>query len=128
MAVIECNEINQTINELLIAFQTCKEVKPSDLNLLVELVAAVSTCSNGGPNYDTLNSITYDTMGIVTFPVNSFHSFSLNVLEGNIIYEGNVFPAGSTRNVEFTTLNQTAVSFNVLAGGKVFFQYLTETI
>jgi len=126
--VIECNEISQTINELLLAFQDCNKVKNSDLRKLVELVAAVNTCANGGPDYNTLVSDSYDTPQVVTYPVNSFHSFSLNVLSGSIEYAGFNFPAGSTRNIEFTTLNQTEITFTVNPGTEVLFEYLIETV
>ena len=33
--IIECNQINQTINQLLIAFQDCNNIKNSDLRRLV---------------------------------------------------------------------------------------------
>lgn len=123
---IQCNEINQTINELLIAFQDCNKIKNSDLRTLVELVGAVNTCANGGPLYNTLHTVTYIDPQVVTFPPNSLHSYSLNVLEGSIDYAGFNFASGSTRNVEFTTLNQTAITFTVNSGSKVMFEYLTE--
>jgi len=126
--IIECNEINQTVNQLLVAFQDCNKIKNEDLRKLVELVAAISTCSNGGPNYDTLTSILYTTFQVVSFPVNSFHSFSLSVLVGSIDYQGVNLPAGATKNIEFTTLNQTAISFTVNPGSTILFEYLTETI
>ena len=126
--IIECNEISQVINELTIAFQDCNKIKNSDLRRLVELVSAVNTCSNGWPNYITLISDSYNTPQIVTYPVNSFHSFSLNVLSGSIIYEGFNFPAGSTRNVEYTTLNQTPLEFEVNPGSTVLIEYLIETL
>ena len=126
--VINCLEINQVINELLIAFQDCNKIKNSDLRRLVELVSAVNTCSNGGPNYSTLISVSYTTPQIVTFPPNSFHSFSLNVISGSIEYEGFNFPAGSTRNIEYTTLNQTPVTFTVNSNSEVLFEYLIETV
>ena len=31
--IIECNSINQVINELLIAFQDCNKIKNSDLRI-----------------------------------------------------------------------------------------------
>ena len=37
--IIECNEISQTCNELLISFQDCNKIKNSDLRRLVELVS-----------------------------------------------------------------------------------------
>lgn len=33
MALIECSEIQQTINQLLIAFQDCNKIKNSDLRI-----------------------------------------------------------------------------------------------
>lgn len=125
---IQCNEINQVINELLIAFQDCNKVKNSDLRKLVELVAAVNTCNNGGSNYNTLVSESFTTPQTVTYPVDSFHSYSLNVISGSIEYQGFNFPAGSTRNVEYTTLNQTEVTFIVNSGSEVLFEYLIETV
>ena len=124
--VIECSEINQVVNELLIAFQDCNKIKNSDLRRLVELVSAVNTCANGGPDYNTLVSVSYTTPQTIIFPINSFHSFSLNVISGSIEYEGFNFPAGSTRNIEYTTLNQTEISFIVNPGSEVLFEYLVE--
>lgn len=128
MQPIQCNEINQVINELKIAFQTCKQIKPSDLTRLVELVAAVNTCSNGGPLYNTVVTEVYEGPTIVTYPVNSFHSFSMNVLKGSVEYHGFDFPRGSSRNMEFTTLNQTEITFKLNDGAKMLIEYLIETI
>ena len=125
---IECNEISQTINELIIAFEDCKKVKNEDLRKLVDLVTAVNTCSNGGPNYNTLITDSYTTPQLVTYPINTFHSFSLSILSGSIIYDGFTLQAGSTKNIEFTTLNQTPISFTVNAASSVLFEYLIETI
>lgn len=125
--IIECNEISQNINQLLIAFQDCNSIKNSDLRRLVNLVSAVNTCQNGGPNYDVTIQETYDTPQIVTFPINSFHSFSLNVLTGSIDYYGVNFPAGSTRSIEYTTLNQSSLIFTVKPGSSVFFEYQIES-
>lgn len=126
--VIECNEINQVANQLQIAFQDCNKIKNEDLRKLVDLIIAVNTCTNGGPNYDTLVSEEYTTPQVVSFTANSFHSFSLNVLSGSIEYLGFNFPAGSTRNVEYTTLNQEIFTFTVNPGSTVLFEYLIETI
>ena len=126
MEVIQCNEINQVVNELLIAFQDCNKLKNSDLRRLVELVSAVNTCTNGGPNYNTLVSESYTTPQTVVYPVNTLHSFSLNVLSGSIEYQGFNFPEGSTRNIEFTTLNQSEITFIVNPGSEVLFEYLVE--
>lgn len=122
--MIQCNEITQNINELLIAFQDCNKTKNSDLRKLVELVAAVSSCANGGPLYNTLISVSYTTPQTVTFLPNSFHSFSLNVISGSIEYQGFNFTAGSTRNIEYTTLNQSGVTFTINPGSTVLFEYL----
>ena len=126
--IIECNEIGQTCNELLITFQDCNKIKNSDLRRLVELVSAVNTCQNGGTPYNTLVSESYTTSQVVTFPPNSFHSFSLNVISGSITYQGFNFPAGSTRNIEYTTLNQSEVTFTVNPGSEVLFEYLIEDL
>lgn len=126
--IIECNEINQVANQLLTAFQDCNKIKNSDLRKLVDLVIAVNTCTNGGPNYDTLVNIAYNTPQTVTIPPNTLHSYSLNVISGSIVYAGFNFPAGSTRNVEFTNLNQEAVVFTVNPGSQVLLEYLIETI
>lgn len=124
--IIECNEISQSANELLIAFADCNKIKNSDLRKMVDLVLAVSTCSNGGPNYNTLIDISYTTPQTVTFPPNTLHSYSLSVISGSIEYAGFNFPAGSTRNVEFATLNQEVITFTVNAGSEVLFEYLIE--
>lgn len=125
--MIQCNEITQNINELLIAFQDCNKIKNSDLRKLVELVAAVNNCANGGPNYNTLVSESYTTPQVVIFPPNSFHSFSLNVISGSIEYQGFNFSAGSTRNIEYTTLNQATFEFTINSGSEVLFEYLIES-
>lgn len=125
---IECNEIPQTINELLIAFQNCKQVKNEDLVKLVDLVSSVYTCQGAGANYSTLISNTYNSEGSVSFPSNSFHSFSISVLSGSIIYQGAVLYAGSTKNVEYTTLNYNPVSFYVNSGSTVLFEYIIATV
>jgi len=127
--IIECNEINQTIEQLLIAFQDCNKIKNSDLRKLVELVSAVNTCQNGGPLYNTMNTDIYEplTDTIVTYPVNSFHSISIMLITGNILYNGIILPQGSVINIEFTTLNQTALIFTALTGSKIIVEYLIET-
>jgi len=128
--IIECNEISQTINELLIAFQDCNKIKNSDLRRLVELVSAVNTCTNGGPAYDTIVTDIYEpeTDEIVIYPINTFHAYTLIVLSGNIEYGGFNFPTGTTQNIELTNLNQTSLIFTVKAGSKVMFEYITETV
>lgn len=127
--IIECNTINQVINQLLIAFEDCNKIKNSDLRKLVELVSAVSTCANGGANYNTIVTNTYEltTDQIVTYPINTFHSITIIVLNGSIVQDTFTFPAGTTQNIEVTTLNQTPVTFTVKAGSKVLVKYLIET-
>lgn len=125
---IECNEIQQNINELLIAFQDCNKVKNSDLAKLVELVAAVNVCSNGGTSYNTIVTDIYEPISdqIVTYPVAIFHALTLVVLNGSIVYNTFTFPAGTTQNIEVTTLNQTPIIFTVKAGSKVMVEYIIE--
>jgi hypothetical protein len=134
MATISCLEINQTINELLIAFDDCNKIKNSDLRKLVELIAAVHECCGGGPLYNTKIQEVYTpiTDTIVSYPVNSFHSISVMVLVGNITQQIGptivTYPTGSVLNTEFTTLNQTTIEFTVKAGATVVVEYLIETI
>jgi len=131
---ISCLEINQTINELLIAFQDCNKIKNEDLRLLVELVAAVNSCANGGAHYDTLISENYEpsTDTIISYPVNTFHSINIMVLSGTItrIIDGDIvtFSAGTILRHEVTTLNQYIYEFTAKAGSHVVVEYLIETI
>lgn len=132
--MINCSEINQTVNELLIAFAGCNKIKNEDLVKLVELVSTVNTCANGGTDYG-LETIVYYEPTVdeeVTYPINSFHSYSIMILEGNITQlvgsDIITYPTRTTLNTEFTNLNQTPVEFTVLAGSKVVFKYLTETV
>lgn len=125
---IQCSEIDQVINELLIAFQGCKQIKNSDLVKLVELVAAVNECAGGGDPYNTQVTVAYTSPQTVTWPVNSYHSYSLSVLSGSIIYQGFTLQAGTVRNVEFTNLNQTPLEFEVNPNTEVLFEYLIETV
>lgn len=128
--IIECNEINQTVNQLIAAFQDCNKIKNSDLRKLVDLIAAVNTCANGGPDYNTIITDTYEPISdeIVTYPINTFHAITIIVLSGSIVYNNFTFPAGTTQNIEVTTLNQTPIIFTVKAGSKVMVEYLIETI
>lgn len=128
--VIECNEISQTINELLIAFQDCNKIKNSDLRRLVELVSAVNTCNNGGASYDTITTNTYEplTDEVITYPINDFHAISVLVVEGEAIYQGVTFPIGGKVEIEFTNLNQQEFSFIAKAGSTIFVERIIETI
>lgn len=116
-------EIEQKINELTIQLNHCKPPTNDDLKKMLDILKLMNEC-NGGGDYNTLVKELYDTEGIITFPIDSFHSFSLNVLEGSMEYGGVNFPAGTTRNVEFSTKNQTIVSFKVNLKSKVFIEYL----
>lgn len=128
--VIECDQISQVVNELLIAFQDCNKVKNSDLRKLVELVSAVNTCTNGGPLYNTMITDVYEplTDTVVTYPVDSFHAISVMLINGNILYNGITLPQNSVINIEFTTLNQTVFTFTALAGSKIIVEYIIETV
>lgn len=127
--MIQCNEIDQTVNQLLAAFQDCKKINPADLTLLVELVAAVQVCANGGTAYDVLNEDIYEplTNQVVTYDVGSYHSISVMILEGTITRNGVTYPTGSVLDHEVTNTNQIAFTFTVNAGAKVVVQTLTET-
>lgn len=132
--MIQCNEIDQNVNYLLSAFEACKVPKASDMQLLVELIAAVNTCANGGTDYSTLITENYqpETDEVVSYPVNTYHAISIMILEGNITrtIEGETitFPTGTVLKHELTTLNQTTYTFTVLAGANVVVEYLIETL
>jgi hypothetical protein len=128
--VIECNEISQTVNELLIAFADCNKIKNSDLRRLVELVSAVNTCSNGGADYNTLTTNTYTPVSdtVITYPINDFHAISILVVVGEAVYQGVTFPVGGKVELEFTNLNQQALSFTAKAGSTIFVERIIETI
>ena len=127
---IECNSINQVINQLLIAFEDCNKIKNSDLRRLVELVSAVNVCSNGGTHYDTLISETYTPIvdQVVSYPIGSFHSITIIIVSGKMVYNTFTFNAGTTQNIEVTTLNQTELTFTAKAGCEILVQRLIETI
>ena len=101
--------------------------------VLVELVSAVNTCSNGGANYNTEITELYQplTDTIVSYPVNSFHSYSIAVLSGTITQQIETstvtYPTKTTISDEFTTLNQTVITFTVKAGSTVVVKYLIES-
>lgn len=134
MAVVNCDTINQTINQLLTAFQNCKKIDPADLTLLVELISAVRTCNDGGPLYNTMVQEIYEPISdeIVIYPVDTFHSISVMLVNGSmtqVIGPTTVtYPTGTVLNHEVTTLNQTAFTFTVKAGATVVVEYLIETI
>jgi hypothetical protein len=46
--MINCSEIQQNINALLIAFADCNKIKNSDLTTLVELIQALNDCDSSG--------------------------------------------------------------------------------
>jgi hypothetical protein len=58
---INCNEIQQVGNELLIAFQGCTPFN-NNMIKLVELVMAVNNCNSGGAAYDTLIEEVYEQL------------------------------------------------------------------
>jgi len=127
---IQCNEIQQVGNELLIAFQDCKKINNEDLIKLVELVLAVNICSNGGPAYDTLVEDIYEplTDEEVVYDINSYHSISVMIISGTIERNGVTYPTGSILDHEVTNTNQEPFEFTVKGGATVVVQYLIETI
>jgi len=128
--MIPCENINQTVNYLLTQFQDCTKLKAEDMQLLVELIAAVNTCANGGLNYDTLNNDIYQPTvdEVITYPPNSFHSISVAVSSGQLLYNGITLSPGNSINLEFTTTNQLAFTFTALAGSTVLVEFITQTI
>jgi hypothetical protein len=128
--MIECSEINQTINELLTAFDDCKKIRNEDLVKLVQLIAAVNLCANGGVNYGTIINEIHEPIEnqIIRYPVNSFHAISIVVVSGQVIYNGVTLVAGNSINLEVTTTNQTALEFLAKAGCKVLVETIIETV
>jgi len=132
---INCNEIDQTVNQLLAAWgNNCKDIKPSDLTLLVELVAAVQVCANGGTAYDTLITENYEPVAdeVISYPVDTFHAINVMVLEGTITKVIGVdtveFNTGTVLRHEVTNLNQYVYTFTVKAGAHVVVEYLIPTV
>jgi len=127
---IQCNEINQNVNYLLNAFEDCSKLKAADMQLLVELIAAVNSCANGGTNYNTLETDIYEpiTDQTVIYPANTFHSVSVVSTLGSFVLNGATYPSGVTINIEYTTLNQQNFTFIVKGGSRVVVNYLIETI
>jgi hypothetical protein len=132
--MIQCNEINQTINQLLASFENCNKIKNEDLQTLVELVSAVNTCANGGVDYGVETTEIYEPLitQVITYPINTFHSYSIMILQGSITqtvsFSTIVYPTGTVLNTEFTNLNQTAITFTINPGSKIVVKYLTETL
>ena len=128
--MIQCNEIAQTISYLQSAFEKCKSPKAEDMQLLVELIAAVNMCANGGPNYDTLITQTYNPIynETITYAPRTYHSISIMIVSGNIIKDNVTYNQGTVFNYEFTTLNKDALTFTVTAGSIVTVEYIVETI
>lgn len=128
--VIECNEINQVYNELMIALQDCNKVKNSDLRKMLDLIYAVYTCANGGADYSTIENDLYEseTDTVISYPPNSFHSISVVISLGTIVYNDITLGAGNTINIEFSTLNQQEFTFLAKAGSKVLVEYIIETV
>lgn len=130
MAVIKCDEINQTYAELMAAFQDCNKIKNSDLRKLLELILAVNTCANGGASYNTLVNYVYepDETVVITYEPNTFHAISLVVTQGNVIYNGLTLPTNTSINLEFTTLNQQDFTFTINPGSIILVEQVIEDI
>lgn len=131
---IECSQITQSINYLVNAFDNCHKINPNDLQMVVELIAAIYNCSEQGTQYDTLVQDLYQPIANeeVIYPIDTYHSISVMILEGNItqIINGTTvtYPTGTVLNYEVTTLNQTPFIFIVNAGASVVVETLIETV
>lgn len=130
MALIPCNEINQTIALLRASFQDCTKLKAEDMQLLLDLIVSMDACSNGSVEYNTLNNDIYEPEidETVTYPANTFHSISIVVSAGQAVYDDITLSTGTSINLEFTTLNNEDFTFIAKAGSKVLVNYITETI
>jgi hypothetical protein len=128
--MVDCSDITSSINSLRSKFDRCNVVSPKDVLQLLEVVAAVDACSGGGEDYGKLIQEQYSGNSNdveVVYPVGTYHSISICVILGTIIYGGFSFNEGSVRNIEVTTTNQTETSFTVKAGSQVYVEYLIKT-
>jgi hypothetical protein len=127
MAIIECDDIEQTISQMYASFQSCSNVKKTDLIKLLDLITAVNNCGTPGVSYDTLISNLYEPVSnqVITYPINTFNSISLVILDGSIIYNSITLPTGTSINIPFTNLNQTPFVFTAVAGSKILVEYVT---
>ena len=86
--MINCNEIQQNINALLIAFADCNKIKNSDLTTLVELIQALNNCDNSGSlEQDNIDVVKYvKNYGLaeltdITQIVNSFPQYNISEVQ-----------------------------------------------
>lgn len=128
--MVNCADITSSINDLRSKFDRPCTPSAKDILQLLEIVAAVNSCAGGGEDYgkliqeqyrDNANDVT------VTYPVGTYHSMSICVMVGSIVYGGFFFGEGSVRNIEVTTTNQTKTTFVVTAGSQVYVEYLIKT-
>ena len=127
---IECNQISNTVNYLLNAFQDCTKLKAEDMQKLVELIAAVNNCNNGGIAYNTLVSESHDAITEdlnINYAANTFHAITIVAVRGNIVYDNVEIPQGASINLEFTNLNQFELDFIVPLGSKALVNYIIQT-
>lgn len=123
--MIECNEINEIFNEVLVAFADGNQPTNADHRKMMNVMRAMVECSNTEGDYDSLITNVYDKAQEVIIPANTLHSYTLCVMEGAIMYAGLKFTKGSVKNVEFSTMNTSEIRFEVLKGAKVLFEYMT---
>ena len=128
--MVDCPDIASSLNALRSKFDGCHTVSPKDVLQLLEIVAAVNSCAGGGDDYGKLIQEQYrDNANDVTvsYPVGTYHSMSICVMQGTMIYGGFLFNEGTVRNIEVTTTNQTETQFVVTAGSQVYVEYLIKT-
>ena len=128
--MVNCSDIESSLNALRSKFDGCNTVNPKDVLQLLEIVAAVNSCSGSGDNYGKLIQEQYRDNAndvIVSYPVGTYHSMSICVMQGTMVYGGFLFNEGTVRNIEVTTTNQTATEFTVTAGSQVYVEYLIKT-
>jgi len=123
--------ITNTINELLSRADKCGTVTNKDFTSIVNLIAMVSSEKGSGETYNTLIQESYKGNSEdveVSYPVDTYHSISICVMRGTIVYGGFTFYEGTVRNIEVTTTNKTRTEFIVKAGSEVYVEYLIKTI
>lgn len=119
---INCNEINQIADELKMKFKACSTLKAEDMQQMLDLVVAVSICSNGGTQYnntisETLNPINGELTQ--TYPIGSYHNIYIRVISGSVIYKGITLPVNSEIRDEVTALNNTPFVLTIPNGSEI---------
>lgn len=93
--MINCNEIQQNINALLIAFADCKKIKNSDLIKLVQLIQALNDCDASG-------SLEQNNIDVIKH----YQSYSEDIELENLVNQINTSPAFTINETQSLWINR----------------------